>query len=116
MEQARYHFTRLKDFLYCAISKTDHRIASMFRIGNLFVKVWLHDSDFVEVLECTEVIDGDIIEFDPLTGKYKSVKTIQLTPQKYYFIVLRPKSLALPGNIHYSIHDESCKRTWEERR
>ena len=103
VEVARYEFQDLRDLLYTAITASQLHISSIFRIGDTYVKIWLRDSDLIEILECKTDFEASFIEFEIETGKYKAVRSIKASPNKHYFIVLKPKRINLPGGITYDV-------------
>ena len=107
MEIARYKFQDLRDLLYTAITASQLHISPIFRIGKTYVKAWIRDSDLIEILECESDFDASFIEFEIETGKYKAVRSIKASPNKHYFIVLKPKRINLPGGITYDMESRN---------
>ena len=86
----KVEFDRLSDFLYTSM-QADKPVTSLTYYKGQLYKIWYWpEPDRVEIHRCTQIINGDFIEFEVLTGKFRVVKKITLDPQKHHFVVTRP--------------------------
>lgn len=88
-------FQTLRDFLYWLIDTMEPgRITgTLMAYQNCYWRCGYLAPDKCYIRKCPETVGGNAIEFDPRTGKIDRANALFAEPQKYYFVILSPRSV-----------------------